>query len=80
MPRCRKIGPSSTPAYQPTNAATSIVPSMPMLTTPERSHMTPHRAAKPNGTAARKMAGANTTTTSMSQPTSWKKSPATGMS
>src|SRR3954471_7820892 len=45
------IGARITPASQPTNAAVSIIPSMPMLTTPERSHMTPQRAARPIGTA-----------------------------
>ena len=47
-----RIGSRKTPADQPTKAATSIVPSMPMLTTPDRSHMTPHRAANAIGTAA----------------------------
>ena len=34
------------PTTQPLNAAVSIVPSMPMLTTPDRSQTTPHRAPK----------------------------------
>ena len=38
---------------QPVKAAVSIVPSMPMLTTPDRSQTTPHRAPKPIGVAAR---------------------------
>ena len=37
---------AATPTIQPTNAATSIIPSMPMLTTPDRSHMTPHSAGQ----------------------------------
>ncbi len=41
-----RTGARKTPAVQPTNAAASIVPSMPMLTTPDRSHITPHSAAK----------------------------------
>ncbi len=52
-----KTGTRYAPAVQPTKAATSIVPSMPMFTTPERSHMTPHRAAKAMGVAARRMIG-----------------------
>ncbi len=59
------IGTTATPVTQPTNAATSIVPSMPMLTTPDRSHITPHRAAKPIGvpswTAAKAMIGSSST-------------------
>ncbi len=51
-------GSRKTPDAQPTKAAVSIVPSMPMLTTPERSHSTPHRAAKAMGTAARRVIGA----------------------
>ena len=47
-----RTGRRKTPAVQPTNAATSIVPSIPMLTTPDRSHITPHNAAKAIGTAA----------------------------
>ena len=43
---------------QPVNAATSIVPSMPMFTTPDRSQTTPHRAPKAIGVAARRMIGA----------------------
>ena len=39
------------PVRKPTKAAMSMSPSMPMLTTPERSHISPHRAAKPIGTA-----------------------------
>ncbi len=46
-----------TPATKPTNADTSIVPSMPMLTTPDRSHMTPHNAAKAYGVAECMMIG-----------------------
>ena len=47
-----RTGSRKTPADQPTKAATSIVPSMPMLTTPDRSHITPHSAANAIGTAA----------------------------
>ena len=43
----------STPTIQPTNAARASIPSMPMLTTPERSHRTPHRAAKAIGIGRR---------------------------
>ena len=38
---------------QPTNAAVSIIPSMPMLTTPERSLITPHSAPSAIGVAER---------------------------
>ena len=38
---------------QPTKAPTSMMPSMPMLTTPERSHSTPQSAARAMGTATR---------------------------
>ena len=38
-------------AKKPAKAATSIWPSMPMLTTPERSPMTPTRAASTSGMA-----------------------------
>ena len=44
--------PTTTPADQPTKAAVSIMPSMPMLTTPDRSYMTPHSAPSAIGTAA----------------------------
>ena len=37
---------------QPANAHVSIIPSMPMLTTPERSLMTPHRAPSAIGAAS----------------------------
>ena len=40
---------TSAATYQPTNAANSIIPSMPMLTTPERSFMKPHRAPSAMG-------------------------------
>src|SRR3954465_1318860 len=45
------IGARITPASQPTKAAVNIIPSMPMLTTPDLSHITPHSAASPIGTA-----------------------------
>jgi hypothetical protein len=46
------------PTIQPTNAAVSIIPSMPMLTTPDRSHITPHNAASTMGVADWRMIGA----------------------
>ena len=42
----------------PKKAPTSIIPSSPMFTTPERSEMTPPRAAKIEGVANRSMAAA----------------------
>src|SRR5918999_4531271 len=74
------LGPSRTPTYQPTNAAVSIVPSMPMLTTPDRSHMTPQSAANAIGVAERMMLGAKVWTTSSSQRASSKTMPTTGRS
>ena len=56
-PACRAIGARATPTTQPTKARRSIVPSMPMFTTPERSHITPHRAPKAIGVADRRMIG-----------------------
>ena len=47
----------ATPTTQPTKAVASMMPSMPMLTTPDRSHSTPHRAARAMGVAARRMIG-----------------------
>ena len=44
--------------HQATKAAVSIMPSMPMLTTPERSFMKPHRAPSTIGTAAAMIVGA----------------------
>ena len=52
-----RVGASATPTTQPVKADASIVPSIPMLTTPERSHMTPHRAPKAIGVAERRMIG-----------------------
>ena len=75
-----RCGASSTPTYQPTKAAVSIVPSMPMLTTPDRSHSTPHRAANAIGVADRMMLGANVWTTSSSHRASSKTMPTTGRS
>ena len=40
------------PTRAAANAAVSICPSMATLTTPERSHMTPHRAPRINGVAS----------------------------
>ena len=51
-------GARPTPTTQPVNADASIVPSMPMLTTPERSHRTPHSAPRASGVADRMMIGA----------------------
>jgi len=42
---------AAAPTIQPTNAAVSMIPSRPMLTTPDRPHITPHRAASVIGTA-----------------------------
>ena len=58
-------GASSTPAYQPTKAAVIMIPSMPMLTTPARSHITPHNAAKAIGVAAWRIPGAMLGSTAM---------------
>jgi hypothetical protein len=41
----------------PTNAAVSIIPSMPMLTTPLRSHITPHSAPRAIGVASWSVCG-----------------------
>ncbi len=48
----------ATPTTHAVNAAASIVPSIPMLTTPDRSHRTPHRAARASGVACCMMFGA----------------------
>jgi hypothetical protein len=61
-------------------AEASIVPSMPMLTTPDRSHSTPHSAPSASGVAERMMIGAIGGTMAMTQPTSWKRTPSTGRS
>ena len=45
------IDPLNAAAKKPANAARTIWPSMPMLTTPERSPMTPTRAARTSGMA-----------------------------
>ena len=52
-----RIGVRARPATQPVNAAASIVPSIPMLTTPDRSHSTPHSAPRASGVAERRMIG-----------------------
>ena len=44
--------------HQATNAAVSIIPSMPMLTTPERSHMKPHSAPSAIGIAGQRRSSA----------------------
>ena len=49
----------------PTKAAVSIMPSMPMFTTPERSFMKPHSAPRAIGVAAATMVGAMIGRTSM---------------
>ena len=60
-----RSGARTTPTTQPTKAAVSIIPSMPMLTTPDRSHMTPHSAARPIGVADCRMIGAFSGRTAM---------------
>ena len=45
------IEPVAAAEKKPANAARSICPSMPMFTTPERSPMTPTRAARTSGMA-----------------------------
>ena len=45
-------------ARNPTNAADSIIPSMPMFTMPDRSFMTPHSAPSAMGVARPSMIGA----------------------
>ena len=50
---------------KPMNAAVSIMPSMPMLTTPDRSYMTPHRAPRAIGVASARMIGAMSGATSI---------------
>src|SRR4051812_12931655 len=72
------IGARITPASQPTKAAVNIIPSMPMLTTPDRSHITPHSAASPIGTADWRIVAAFSGRTLMRYPASWKSRPATG--
>ena len=67
------------PTTHAVNADASIVPSMPMLTTPDRSHMTPHRAPRASGGTDRMMIGALVGTTSMRYPPSWKTTPRIGM-
>jgi hypothetical protein len=50
--------PAARPATRkPTKAEVSIMPSMPMFTTPERSFMIPHRAPKASGVARPNMIG-----------------------
>jgi len=46
--------------HHATNAAVSIMPSMPIFTTPERSFMKPHSAPRAIGVAAATMVGAKT--------------------
>ena len=45
-------GPTTDATNQPTKALASIIPSMPMLTTPERSFITPHSAPSASGAAS----------------------------
>jgi hypothetical protein len=40
---------SRNPVRYAANAVVSMIPSIPMLTTPDRSHMTPHRAPRASG-------------------------------
>ena len=47
--------PTSDATYQPTKALASIMPSMPMFTTPERSFITPHSAPRASGVARARM-------------------------
>ena len=56
IPRIAAAGaPTAEWAYAPvrkaTNADVRIMPSIPMLVTPDRSHITPHNAPKAIGTA-----------------------------
>ena len=55
------------------------MPSMPMLTTPDRSLMTPHSAAKAIGIAAATMIGAMNGRTVMRKPRNWMTKPRIGI-
>jgi len=72
--------PASDATYQPTKALASIIPSMPMFTTPERSFIIPHIAPRAIGVARARMIVEFEVTTSTLYATSWKISPRTGMS
>src|SRR5512143_2298144 len=50
-------GPMAAATTQPTKAAVSIIPSMAMFTTPDRSFMVPHSAPMAIGTAPARMNG-----------------------
>ena len=52
-----RSGATATPTIQATKALASIVPSIPMLTTPDRSQITPHRAPRASGVAACRRSG-----------------------
>ncbi len=73
------IGLTATPTTQAVKAAASIVPSMPILTMPDRSHRTPHRAARASGVAWFRMLGALEGMTAIRKPTAWNRIPRTGM-
>ena len=73
------IGLTATPTTQAVKAAASIVPSMPMLTTPDRSHSTPHSAARASGVAWFMMFGAFDGMTSTRKPTTWNTIPSSGI-
>ena len=53
-----RIPTAATPTAHPAKALASIVPSMPIFTTPDRSHSTPQRAPRISGVPARRMNGA----------------------
>ena len=55
--------PKKTLAMKEVKAAMSMVPSMPMLTTPERSHSRPHKAPRMRGMAWRRAAPATAVVT-----------------
>ena len=76
----RTAWPTSDATYQPVKALASIMPSMPMFTTPERSFIIPHIAPRAIGVASARMIVEFEVTTSTLYATSWKISPRTGMS
>ena len=73
---------TTTAAMNPTNAAVSIIPSMPMLTTPLRSFITPHSAPSAIGVASARVCGARFVfrIALIRYPTTWKMNPRSGMS
>ncbi|OLE77617.1 MAG: hypothetical protein AUG02_01445 [Chloroflexi bacterium 13_1_20CM_2_70_9] len=54
---------SAKPVRYPKNAAMSMMPSMPMFTTPERSHTTPQSAPRASGVARARMIGSRSGST-----------------